>query len=277
LVDAVLLAVFWPAIVAPRGHIWNWWKRALGLELLIRPSKTAAEASTSAEGIFEPDRPLLLTRLAKARGSWPLFFILVMGPLVSALGIVGVWDLPRTYSEQVPAAAKFAASSVSAECLRAANVQIQLVEGPQDGLYQIGRVLPSRLMNLSLDELILTQGEVKPEVLAKLDDGDAAVANTALTQISGISLKNADLRGASLVRARLPRADLRNARLQGANLEEARLQGADLSGAQLMGANLSGARLEGANLSDSDLRGANLSAANFRNASMNNANLQGVY
>jgi len=70
-----------------------------------------------------------------------------------------------------------------------------------------------------------------------------------------------DLSGASLREANLGGADLSEANLAGANLSGADLNGAALRAANLSGANLSGANLSGAHLSRANLSGANLSGA----------------
>src|SRR3954468_23805272 len=70
--------------------------------------------------------------------------------------------------------------------------------------------------------------------------------------LTGRSLRRANLSG-----SKLWKASFRTAQLQGADLSGAQLQGADLGGAQLQGADLSGAQLQGADLSGAQLQGAN--------------------
>lgn len=81
------------------------------------------------------------------------------------------------------------------------------------------------------------------------------------TDLSGVSLVNADLS-----RANLNRADLRNADLRGANLTGAILFNANLAGADLRGADLRGADLRQSYLLDADFEGANVEGANLRGA-----------
>ena len=91
-------------------------------------------------------------------------------------------------------------------------------------------------------------------------DGDEmSGASLRLADLSGASLSGADLSGANL-----SGANLRGANLIGADLRLADLSGADLSGADLSVANLRGANLIGADLRLADLRWANLSGANLR-------------
>lgn len=75
----------------------------------------------------------------------------------------------------------------------------------------------------------------------------------ATRNLSGLRVKNSDLRG----------ADLAGCDLAGANLSLSDLRGARLAGARLAGADLEGARLAGADLTGADLAGASLSATRF--------------
>jgi uncharacterized protein YjbI with pentapeptide repeats len=74
--------------------------------------------------------------------------------------------------------------------------------------------------------------------------------------LTGASLRGAELIKANLQGANLMRADLRGADLQGANLMQTALFQANLSGADLRGAILVGAQLKWANLMEADLSGA---------------------
>jgi Pentapeptide repeats (8 copies) len=74
--------------------------------------------------------------------------------------------------------------------------------------------------------------------------------------LTGTSLREAELAKANLQGASLIRADLRGADLQGANLMQTTLFQTNLSGANLQGALLVGAKLGWANLTEANLSGA---------------------
>jgi hypothetical protein len=98
--------------------------------------------------------------------------------------------------------------------------------------------------------------------------------NGVKADLSGISLRGADLYRANLSGADLHRTDLRKANLSAADLRGADLRWACLRGADLRWANLSGAELSGADLSDASLRGANLSGASLVKADLSLADLR---
>jgi uncharacterized protein YjbI with pentapeptide repeats len=74
--------------------------------------------------------------------------------------------------------------------------------------------------------------------------------------LTGTTLRQAELARANLQGANLVRADLRGANLQGANLMQTTLFQTNLSGANLQGALLVGAKLGWANLAEANLSGA---------------------
>jgi hypothetical protein len=74
--------------------------------------------------------------------------------------------------------------------------------------------------------------------------------------LTGTTLREAEMKSANLQGASLVRADLRGANLQGANLMQTALFQANLSGANLQGALLVGAKLGWANLTEANLSGA---------------------
>lgn len=106
----------------------------------------------------------------------------------------------------------------------------------------------------------------------------------------------ADLSGAFLTRASLLGTDFRGAHMQSANLDDADLQGAVFDGANLRSARLHGAKMVGvrlvrvdlrqadlahafpmrANLNEADLRGADLQCTDFGDAHLRGAKLQGT-
>ena len=97
-----------------------------------------------------------------------------------------------------------------------------------------------------------------------------------IPDLSGASLRAAQLSGVNLSGAKLRRIHLDRAELSGANLYKADLSGADLCEADLSGVKLRKARLRGIRLSRTDLRGANLSKANLPESDLSGANLTGA-
>lgn len=93
---------------------------------------------------------------------------------------------------------------------------------------------------------------------------------------ANLNLTGASLRGAQLQFANLSGAILENCDLQGADLFQANLKDADLTGANLQGANLSEANLFGTNLTNTDLRRVNLSQAELRNSKMVGTAIRGA-
>jgi uncharacterized protein YjbI with pentapeptide repeats len=100
----------------------------------------------------------------------------------------------------------------------------------------------------------------------------------AEVDLSGLSLRGADLHAADLSRARLCGADLSGADLSAANLFKANLcgailEGANLAGALLWSANLCDAVLCEANAREAMLSRADLSGADLRRARLDRAHL----
>ena len=95
--------------------------------------------------------------------------------------------------------------------------------------------------------------------------------------LSGASLRDADLRSAWLDGVDLSGADLASAGLYHTDLNGAILSGAILNEAELKGADLSGANLRGALLVEANLRNASLSKAILSDASLFRADLSGAY
>jgi len=104
--------------------------------------------------------------------------------------------------------------------------------------------------------------------------------------LSGKSLKGANLENVKFRDARLDHINLENANLKGANLggayllegnfKNANLQNASLQGANFQGASLEGANFQGASLDGANLQEANLFRANFVNTNLNGINLKGA-
>ncbi len=99
--------------------------------------------------------------------------------------------------------------------------------------------------------------------------------------LSGVDLRDQQLRGARLPYKPMHRADLRNADLRKANLfnaalSQADLTGADLRDADLREADLTSAILDGARLDGADLRSAILYHASLFNAELAEAQLEGA-
>lgn len=92
--------------------------------------------------------------------------------------------------------------------------------------------------------------------------------------LTGLDLREANLRGTELSRADIERADLSGAKLQGANLERAWLTDSRLKGAMLNDANLTSAQLPDVDLTDAHLSGANLTSAYLYLARLERAYLE---
>jgi len=102
---------------------------------------------------------------------------------------------------------------------------------------------------------------------------------TKRPDLSGVNLKNADLRNVDFSWTNLADANLRETNLSWANLQRANLRKANLSRAILREANFSWANLSWADLRESylrrtDLRKADLSWANFKEANLKEADLR---
>ena len=119
------------------------------------------------------------------------------------------------------------------------------------------------------------------------DDGESGVAaaNLTGTDLSNANLNNAYLMGVDLTTVpNLSGVTMRFADLHRANLAAVNLSGADLGHADFPGADLSNANLSGATLvyadlsgdSESGLAAANLTGTDLSNANLNNAYLMGV-
>lgn len=119
------------------------------------------------------------------------------------------------------------------------------------------------LFHLALSGVSMRQADLRYSMLA-ISDLDGA-------DLSGSNLEGATLGDAVLADARLTGANLRGADLFRTHLVQAHLSGADLRGASLLRANLRAADLSGA-----DLRQADLSAADLRGATLQGTKLAGV-
>ncbi len=89
-------------------------------------------------------------------------------------------------------------------------------------------------------------------------------------------LRRADMTGAILIEMDLSREDLSQAILTNADLSQAILQGTDLLGAELERAKLNDANLEGAKLINANLEGAKLKRAKLKGVNLNIAMLKGA-
>lgn len=126
---------------------------------------------------------------------------------------------------------------------------------------------------LDVNDLFILPKPVPQEVRSLLNRGEWRVAKE---KVEGVDLSGRSLRGAQLMRTVLMNADLRGARLTGANLTQAQLQGANLSYAQLQEAQLGNAFLQTANLSGTLLEGAYLHGAQLNEATLWLAHLEGA-
>lgn len=121
-------------------------------------------------------------------------------------------------------------------------------------------VIRPDLSGATLREADLTWANLRGAVLR---GADLVAVDMTEADLSEADLSDANLRGASLRGANLDWAFLRNADLQEADMGAAILTDANMSGANLTGTDLSGARLIGANLTSTNLYGANLTGTSF--------------
>ena len=142
---------------------------------------------------------------------------------------------------------------------------------------------PLMLSKADLSGLDLRQSNLKYANLAEANLEGADLRNSNLqganldkANLQGANLSSANLQGVDLSSAKLKGVDLSSTNLQGFNLREAKLQGADLSSTQLQGADLTSAKLRGADLSRAQLQGANLNFAKLQEANLKKVNLQGA-
>lgn len=127
------------------------------------------------------------------------------------------------------------------------------------------------------NEWRLQESVVRPDLSgATLREADLTWANLRGAVLRGADLVAADMTEADLSEADLSEAILRGASLRAANLDWAFLRSADMQGADLGGAILSDANLSGANLTGADLSGAKLTGANLTGANLFGANLTGA-
>ena len=117
-----------------------------------------------------------------------------------------------------------------------------------------------------------------PLWLVGADQKDANLSGASLKRANLYSsnLTGADLRWASLEDATLNAATLNEADLREALLGAAKLIGAYLRGANLKRADLGGANLRRADLSMADLEYANLTGADLKEADLSGANMGGA-
>lgn len=127
------------------------------------------------------------------------------------------------------------------------------------------------------NEWRLQESVIRPDLSgATLREADLTWANLRGAILRGADLVAADMTEADLSEADLSEAVLRGASLRAANLDWAFLRSADLQGAELGGAVLTDANLSGANLTGADLSGAKLIGANLTSTNLFGANLTGA-
>ncbi|MEW2305401.1 pentapeptide repeat-containing protein [Streptomyces sp. NPDC006655] len=146
------------------------------------------------------------------------------------------------------------------------------------------------LRGAHLDGTNLTNADLTGADLAGAHLGEASsphIVNmdylpSEATDLSGATLRDANLNHADLLDANLENADLRNADLRRANLESADLFGANLEHADLRGTYLGSTNLTVADLRYTNLTGVDLTtargltAADLAGADLNGADLRGV-
>ena len=111
---------------------------------------------------------------------------------------------------------------------------------------------------------------------AKLLDVDLRGALLRTTQLYGANMTRAKVDGAYMYQARLNRADLRKTNLRKAVLSGAELNDVDFCEANLEGASLNGAELDMANFHLATLKGTNLHVRSLKSANFHGANLEGA-
>ncbi len=115
-------------------------------------------------------------------------------------------------------------------------------------------------------------------LVARMEKASLHMYDLGGADLSGFSMKRADLVRAHLAESDLSSAMLFRAKLEAADLTDAKLMRADLresdlGATSLVRADLRGALLQGANLRYADLRGANVASANFSGADLRDARL----
>lgn len=136
-------------------------------------------------------------------------------------------------------------------------------------------------------------GELEIVEVRRLDLVDSEQAGLNGVNLSGVDLRNADLRWINLSELTLRGANLRGVDFRWANLSRVDLRGADLSSGKAFnvrvgssswshvtafphGAIIRGTILRNADISDTDLRGADLSGADLSDADLSGSDLRGV-
>jgi uncharacterized protein YjbI with pentapeptide repeats len=140
-----------------------------------------------------------------------------------------------------------------------------------------------KLIGANLKDTHLVGADFQPAVatVSRTAGGRSPGLTSLFSDLTAVSLIDADLTGANLTFANLTEAFLagtilRRAILTNAKLAHADLTRADLDGASLGGADLSGGNLTDANLGHADLTDANLGGANLAHAELTEANLMGA-
>jgi uncharacterized protein YjbI with pentapeptide repeats len=142
-----------------------------------------------------------------------------------------------------------------------------------------------KLTGTNLKDAHLAGADLQPAVAttSRAAGGRSPALTSLFSDLTAVSLIDADLTGANLTFANLTeafltgatlrRTILTNAKLAHADLTRADLDEASLGGADLSSGNLMGAKLTDANLTKADLAGANLAGANLIGANPIGANL----
>jgi uncharacterized protein YjbI with pentapeptide repeats len=139
---------------------------------------------------------------------------------------------------------------------------------------------PENWMGTENDLIEVTGVELREINLRNADAFDAFLVKADFrgSDLEGSIFATADLRLADLRNANLRMCDffsanLKDANLRGANLQESMLNGANLQGARLVGADLQNALLGGVDLQWASLGGANMRGVDLRGANLNGARL----
>lgn len=136
----------------------------------------------------------------------------------------------------------------------------------------------TNLTGASLRQADLSEANLFKAVAAKVDFRAAVLHGASLRRLlaTEADLADADLTFVLAGGACFDEADLRRANLEGAQLARTSFRGANLTGARLIEANLRQANLTGARIDGADFTGANLAQANLAGLPLRRANLPGA-
>ena len=281
--DVALVIALWPVIM-DRGDSWRDYLRRVGSCFRQRWRMGLAWAAVWV-GVVLPG--FVTTEEVYFKAVWTILGLLIFFTVARALARLWRWwrGQRREPASVLPAAASLVRGMPVLLLVVALGVPLPLGL-LADGEWWEEKVLKRKIVAsevvydrfhfLDVSEQVLLAKPAKPDLIARLREGDSEEVKEALKHVERVKLRGRSLRGARFFKALLPGADLRGAQLQGATLWGAQLQGAELREARLRGADLAEARLQRANLMQAQLQGANLSGADLQLANLFEARLQGA-